>query len=86
MLIIWLKVRGFLELEKFGESANPCATERVNTLILMNFSKRKDYSNHVRRLTLGFDEGEELSEDESDNEMEVEKGKVTKERFYAKQV
>ena len=32
MLIIWLKVRGFLELEKFGESANPCATERVNDI------------------------------------------------------
>ena len=29
MLIIWLKVRGFLELEEFGESANPYATERV---------------------------------------------------------
>ena len=31
MLIIWLKERGFLELERFGESANPCATERVDT-------------------------------------------------------
>ena len=29
MLIIWLKVREFLELEKFGEAANPCVTERV---------------------------------------------------------
>ena len=34
MLIIWLKVRRFLELEKFGESANPCATERVKDQIV----------------------------------------------------
>ena len=38
MLIIWLKAGGFLELEKFGESANPCATETVLSITLQSSS------------------------------------------------
>ena len=37
MLITWLKVRGFLELEKFGELANPCATERVKYPFIIKY-------------------------------------------------
>ena len=36
MLIMCLKVRGFLELEKFGESVNPCATERVKNVDIID--------------------------------------------------
>ena len=41
MLIIWPKVRGFLELEKFVESANSCATERVNAPVKGLLSNKK---------------------------------------------
>ena len=50
MLIIWLKVRGFLELEKFGESANPCATERVKRF----FRHEEKFSGDIKQIYLRY--------------------------------
>ena len=46
-------------------------------------SKRKDYANHVRRLATGFNDDEELSDED---DMDIDGHTKWKEKFYAKQV
>ena len=60
----------------------------INSHSLYYFtSKRKDYANLVRRLTVGFDDGEELSDEDDDVDlMETDQQLKRKEKFYAKQV